>query len=60
MRRPILGLQRDHIIPEGDMLFRSRETKANEPKLKVLRSVMDGAEELFGDEPPCFGSLREE
>ncbi|HWJ20415.1 MAG TPA: hypothetical protein VNR65_16990 [Geobacterales bacterium] len=33
------------------MLFRLRETKANEPKLRVLRCLIDGAEELFGDEP---------
>ena len=33
------------------MLFRSREMKANEPKLRVLRCLIDGAEELFGDEP---------
>ena len=59
VRQPILGLQRDHIIPEGDMLFRSRETKANEPKLRGLRSVMDGAEELFGDEPFLASDLHE-
>ena len=51
VRQPILGLQRDRIISEGDMLFRSRETKANDPKLRVLRCILDGAEELFGDEP---------